>query len=423
MQVSCTGTGHLYNDHLENLDDFSLIGIFDSVDLKDLINIALSSRRFEDIISKYYITRKYRLNERKIQIIVTATAEISVDTQSTKIASGLNETLQVLEMFGHAFYHLDIRFYSFGSQISEQISKYLKKYCSHAFQKATIHTVVNMKKPFILPHIDSLTVNNINTNVAPIQFNVQFSNIQSLAVHFPRDLASIQFHFAHLVDFSLGIRANGQISGFLWDFLRLNPQIRTFHTPLFKDHTYFERLNEALVNLTTLTVINSGISRNPTDQPIVCFQNVREFILDVHFYYSFAIGDALPLIGFEQLETFKLHGNSIEAIEGLFGFFKENPTLSRLDLGEWVMNYEHLREIVEIMDNLKEITVAVTTIEVIDEFRNYLMDDDSSIHLEKVFVKTTQDIRERILDSLPCTWQMVGEFPEDPKIILLFRRI
>lgn len=94
---------------LESLDDFSLMGIFDELNLVDLLKIASLNPRFKEIISDHYIVAKYGLDKSRIYITVASTVIVGYEddkNSSPTFAFTYEQALSALENFGGSFINL-----------------------------------------------------------------------------------------------------------------------------------------------------------------------------------------------------------------------------------------------------------------------------------------------------------------------------
>lgn len=140
----------------------------------------------------------------------------------------------------------------------------------------------------------------------------------------------------------------------LFDFIRLNPQIRHFETTIFQNYSYFRQISETFNNLETLEIENEEMCEcvNVANETIQ-FGGVKHFelILDREIDGYSNLWQKIPSMQFGQLETLKVialtpDDSSAELIDVICGIIAQNRMLQSIDLRipEW--SFEQMQRLV-----------------------------------------------------------------------------
>lgn len=164
-------------------------------------------------------------------------------------------------------------------------------------------------------------------------------------------------HYPHLTNFTLGsfVKDNDR-NPHVHAFVRLNPQLRSFHTTMRKNASYIAFLNDMLPNLESLGI---EIFLSNDVVPIESgtrFKNVKEFTLKLRFFgeHYRAIGN----ISFDRLETFILDDAffSTGVKEDVIELILNNRNLRAFKASQCLTNEQTLR-LVNALPELEEISL------------------------------------------------------------------
>lgn len=177
---------------LEDLDNYSLLLIFDLLPDDDLFTLAELNVRFRDLIFRHYFNRKYdikwdeetirlRIEEYNVSLRLANYTEIAYDTK---------QTLGMLLMFGHLFPRLDIEYHTRANPNVDvqKIATFIKRYCNQAAQRMVIHyntdyyrSNVNNTANITFDNVDYVTL-RVWTSPVLIQLNDTFPRMQRLTI-------------------------------------------------------------------------------------------------------------------------------------------------------------------------------------------------------------------------------------------------
>lgn len=379
---------------LDQLEHYSLLTIFDSLDLRDYYSIAALNDRFHQLIVDHYMIGRHHFNEREITITINEWCTIRT-AEMQYLADGCDETLLVLEKFGEVFHNFKIQFNSFGNTQSRKIINAFGKYgknvdLSIVIQSIAENTLNNWK--FQLENVKSvaITATRYIDQMRLIEF---FPNIEELSLQC-NEMPVIGYHFPNLTKFhiftfthDLDISSNSQ----LFTFLHFNPQLRDFSTPFFNNnHSYINFVNEMLPNLHTLAIHDISANDNPTNE-IVVFKNVKSytFAMDRLLDRTVDIRNKVPSIQFECLEslTFSTSLETTHAYDHLIEVIGQYNTVKSLNLAWTEFTQSQFALLVQSLPELEKLVLAWKQTDTSNAFFSFLDTDES--HKRLNFVKVT----------------------------------
>lgn len=368
-------------NRLDHLDDFSLMNMFDFLDLPDIIKVTEMNLRFEQIIMRHYLTHKFHLNTIPITIVVNEETTISAAYSDKPFAIGHEQSVWVLQRFGHIFSHINLHYQSFRSYESQEITYYIDKKCPKALKEVTISGLsdYSLDWPYTYEYVTCVTLNNLPQE-NHIELNRLFPHMEKLVFNnSAKAQAVINHYFPHLIDFSIRFQSEvSSVSRYLTNFIRLNRQIRNFDTPIFTNPTYLQYVNEMFGNLEILTIRNEfGTIVHPNHETVQ-FKKVTKFSL----YLSQSdennenvnLRQILPPIEFDKLESFELFSTCSNSIDALINVIARNRELKSVRIGACELTYDQLRTLVQSLPTLKELAVDWHHTAGLYEIRRFLMD-------------------------------------------------
>lgn len=390
--------------HFEQLDDYSLMNIFDYLLLSDLIAVAQMNPRFADIIQNRYLISKYRFHEREIngftRIAHSSLHYIDKRYYYHYITKSLDETLFVLKQFGHIFKQLRHKVDDFGGPDSQKILEYSDKFCpqaakmikicsvdyeplanwTYSFDETTTHIIIEVYFDYFVPlnvlypRMKQLTVNNLS--------------------------ASMVQHYPNLTSFSIISRFNDpHVPG----FVRLNPQLSYFHAIVSHNASNVEYLNEMLPNMKSLG-IRLEVRTPNFNSKIVRFRNVKEFRLDASVCTTVPeYWNAIDNIQFDQLEVLKL-AISTYSPERIVEIIIKNRGLKKVEV-DFQITEALLLELVGALPQLEELTVRFYD-GILNSLRTILGNYGINT-LNIVSCYSQRMSSEDFLDFIPTNWQVV----------------
>lgn len=390
----------------EQLDDFSLMNIFDYLAVDELVTVSELNGRFASIIAEHYIISKYQLDDRLINIFIEhprCQIAYTVGEQYLPIASGLNQTLWVLKHFGYIFNTIRFEVSYFGNVESQKIFEYTAKYCTHAKKTISIEGVDTEQVANWTHSFDENTmhIELYTKNYNSVPLNEFFPFMQEISIFHTLD--SIAHHFPHLTKCSL---YSAHRNDYLMTFFQLNPQLIEFHDTIYNNERYVRYLNQMLPNLESLSI---RICRDPIaslEREIIHFKNVKKFsmgIVGMDEVQSFR-RDVLN-ITFDQLESFTLKRTPNHYTADLVQIIAANAGLEVVDTNI-KMKSEQLQGLVKALPRLKEMTLYCYT-GILIALQRLLSENHE---LEKIrLMHCVKESLEDLAELSPITWAVVAK--------------
>lgn len=325
------------------------------------------------------------------------------------------EILFFLQRFGHIFTDLKIKVSVDGYKQIEQIQAGINKYCTNAIQEIIVYREEKhkgaMDKNISFVHVKKVTVYNLGI-VKTIRLDQAFPLMEVLNIDRQRDLDQ---HYPHLTTIKFPLQYGYSDVSDLSDFVRLNPQLRNFDSPIYNNATYLTSLSDMLHNLESLS-LGALLSEEYTFDafPIARFKRVKSFSLNVNLYanarlWTSALRQILASIQFDQLESFSLHPTRPQSIDFLIGLIVRNTAL-RSVVVESELTFDQLTALVTSLPVLKELTVdwqKASTLGVLREILEHVI--RSNHNLETFTVRLSQydqltfaDVAELIPHGWSC---------------------
>lgn len=353
---------------LDVLDDFSLMIIFDLLDVSDLMKIATLSPRFHQLTLDHYITAKYHIEEHEIFLYLRITVIMEYemgDILHSPIADQYEDVLTVLQLFGHIFKRLNIQIYSRGCKYAEETQSLVNKYCSSAFQKITIHNYHALQCPVNVnisyPNATHVVLND-HDDYFPVdrfRLDVAFPQMQHLAVDCR---IALHNHYPHLIEALFGKNYGHPhyLAPELSVFIRLNPQLRRIKTPAFNIATYLPNLSD----LPHLEYLSLGLlwksDYNIFAPSIARFKHLKQFSLNVD-EYSMVSGNMLPQellssMQFDRLESFTVYSRNPTNPDFLIAMMAKNTQLQNVTINS-EFSFNNLSNLIQALPQLKELNI------------------------------------------------------------------
>lgn len=426
------------HNSLDRLDDFSLLAILDYVRLADLLAIGSMNERFSELVTKHFLIPIYHFNAATITISLdnhVYLGEDDLDDELTPYVAGLNQTLTVLQTFGHIFDRLHIKVNVRGYKFIGNISSAVNRHCAMAAQKVTLHrgTATAGDWPFSFANATILHIRHINAAgfVETLRLNAAFPRLQQLDLDFGANLTFLHQHFPSMRQFALRTSFAVEDAANLREFFRLNAQLRRIRTPLFFNPDYLHDINELLPALEALTIknLNSHVYvRDSAASHLVRFKNVRHFTLDLFTYnckWNGALRDRLTAIEFDGLESYAVTSNVDGSADYLIGLIVRNAAVQRVKMTSTELDGDQLARLLAGLAELKELTVGwsdQSTRHVLWQF----MSDALVTKLQKVNVLVLEHrslYADEISATVPGGWTHSGTRPVRSTHMVHFERL
>lgn len=390
--------------------------------LFDLINVATLGDRFMHLIKTHYIIGKYRLHEQRVRIVYGESllddsiyAIVSFGANNC-IANGYNESLAVLRSFGSTFARVEVDFGAGSYRSAGEVSHYLNTYCAAPSIRLIRGAVDSYAPPVNVTFAGATAVTleedfTSDSFVDEIRLDRTFPHMQTLTIDYYRQLESLARSYPNLREFRL--RTTDKTENFtkLYEFFRLNQQLRTIHTPLYLDHEYLRRLNAALPDIESLSLTNNHVDAYESAGGVVEFANVKELALTLRLYSGLAgVPERLALIRFKQLRTISIASMGGSVTDFLVEWMASNGQLTTVSMERVELSADQLRRLVELLPALQELSFEWSDRAALAELRAFLAGITSdALKGVTVFVPKSLPAAE-VMALVPAKWtlQRVG---------------
>lgn len=339
---------------LDELDDSTLMNIFDQMPSHELIKLAVLRPRFAHIIK-----RQFRLDDKEIVMSPDGLLyhEDKKKWRNSYITRDSSQTVDALQLFGSKIENFRYEMpYGADQGWAEKILPFEKFY-----PQATKTIDIIFFDPLNL----NCTFGNKTTKVAlhayeyqPIPLNKFFPFMQELSVLSVRK--SLIQHYPRLEKLIVKHPPVGERNSTLLEFFGLNPQLRHFDGAMrVRIVPYLKDMSELLPNLEVLSLNLDFFAINKIPEN-VHFKNVKEFSLSI---ISGGITDPLRFridnITFDQLETLTIETTQTDraaVYADVMQIILQAKSLKKLEMDLRITTEELLR-LVKELPKLQELSI------------------------------------------------------------------
>lgn len=391
--------------YLDQLDDYSLMNIFDFLYDNDVIAIAEISPRFADIILKHYIIGTLRLHEKPIDLLLGAACPnlMYIDTTNQKavLTQDPNKIISALKLFGHIFSHITFDVLAFGNSDTQKFVKHVDCYCKNATKRVIINSVDEKALAnwtYSFDHTATEVI--VRTDLEkPIQYKKLFPFMQRLAA--VNLLNQNIEHYPHLTNYSIQSTLNHDN---VQQFLRLNPQIQHLQIAVRNNVSHVRYLAELLPFLESISLNVEIVSPN-IDPAVIHFKTVKEFTLTIsNIDETPVFRNVIGSVQFDQLEMFHLRVfYATSADDQIIEMISKNAGLKRFETNLRMTN-ETFNGFLQALPELKEISI-----DWVDEMSNSLETFFVQNHgLTKINFKHFYLRSEAVfMEKIPLNWHKI----------------
>lgn len=394
----------------DSLDGFTLSSIMDHLNLIDSINMAVVAPQHRNTIARYIIMDKFKLHEQEISIIFNKDPHIAV-TNHGRIANGLDEVLSILNSFGYIFKRIKVHIYPNGPLSTATIAQYLTKYCPEAEQNLVFYSTILKEWDFSFVNATKIIFYRSILHKNDVPLNRWFPRMKQLELNEPFSLGMLNQHFPQLTTFILRVNYETDTIVDFREFIRLNPQIRSFEMPLTRDNSILCHLNEMMPNLETL-IIGKAKGVFPyldADRP-THFKNVKHFSWGItkanSGVWDTKILDRFRTMTFDHLEAIVIDSDESRACEIHIGAIVKNTELKKVEIPTCEMRLEYLTRLVQGLPDLKVLTIGWERIYTLSALERFLAID---MEVEQINIRIVDENKElskdRILKVIPSKWK------------------
>lgn len=403
--------------HFNQMDNSTFLNIFESIPVVDLPRIAEMNPRLADIIEHHYIRGKLRLHEKSIFFLLSTeydsepttfsyanTSQLKLDPENDSIELWhSHNAMLAFKQFGHIFTDITLGLMKFGSQESQQLFKFVDTNCKNATKQVII---VRAKDEEVTKW--KYTFDDKTTQVA---VNTEFSKSLPINDFFPymerlfitNITTPFVRHYPHLTKVLITKFENNNRNPNVYEFVRLNPQLRSFDSSMENNLSFVKYLNRMLPNLESLGIYLSPCenSSNIAETNLgVTFKNVKEFTLRTKGEFGEAFGN----ISFDQLESYILENkfDRVNVTDDLLDLILNNENLKFFKTKQKMTSKQLLRLVRELPE-LEEISID-WDYGVFDAFEAIFNAKQPKLRRIDVRFFDSSETIDWIIDIIPSTW-------------------
>lgn len=401
---------------LEQLDDYSLLGIIECLPYNDTLKLLTTSKRFQNVITQKLLEKKF--SERMFRFEVGGSKWKFYDDPI--ILDSYESIMEALENSGHLIKRLIFDSNQLDSEQILNISHAIEQHLSGSLVEISLKDMFGenllsiANRAFLKVTSVSLTG---NIHLGRLRLYEIFPNIKEFTVSSISTLPNETLH--HKYDQLTRVTSydKSDKNSKLLPFLQWNPQIRVLNLSPLPSLEVLQSLNKSLSNLEILYLSCSlgGCYENSGNHQIVYLESVRnlEIRMNGHIIetYPLSTGQLEEL----SIIAYRLGDFSIRLI-------KENKNLRILHIPEMFRPNDFLRVVNALNDltKLKEVTLTWNKELNQAEFQ-HLINDFEQLNIAK-FIVENPDQRDELFSNISNKWRLTNEEIIHHRIHLTFLR-
>lgn len=412
----------------EQLDDYSLMDIFDHLQYGDLLNLAASSPRFYTLVYDGYfkgrmasstvVIDKYGRNAKPSDLIIT----------------DYTHAIKTLEQFGGLIKMLRFDEYMFNGHESEKILQHIAQYTSNTLTELSLFAAssehgfpLTSTTNYTFPHVTSLHLRAI-IFLDNFQLERIYPNLNRLKIELRggyHELSSLERRFNNLqhVDFGFGDKryddtADREVIN-AFSIFAMNPQLESVALDVFPTRGLLEAMNNTLPNLNTLSIRYTLIDyqRTHVDRQPIYLGNVRTLHMEYpHNPWSYEDLVSFP-INFDRLREVEYKTRHLS--EEPTRLFEQNehlkvlslPTIIAYGIPKLLRISEHFRELEVFTVNWSAEISEADTLQLMNIGR-----------LTQITFIVKEKDKQMLKSIVPLVWTPMEEWFADGKINLTYKR-
>lgn len=418
----------------DHLDTYSLLHILDYLEPVDLLPVAELSSRLQQIIADYYITSEYRVHEKGLCIYATNDTQAAVVirlTHEQRPFSGQHVVQRVFHTFGHTIRRLNVHIHSMDRLDDiHEIDRCIRTYSGNILHEIVFY---NLQQELLfvwrvsLEAVTSVTLAGTHVSEFSTDLNTFFPKLRKLTIEVEstRNLDCISKAFPHLLELTVKMSFSYDMSSFVMNALRMNPQIRVVRSSQFGDTAFLRAVNDNLPHLESFAVMTHLYclyDLNRSGQ-FIRFENVMDLSITIgdRDHGGFSTEHRNVMVRFDRLKSLELTLHGPGSVDSLITFAGEYKTLTKLRINSDI-THQHLQRIIQLLPVLQEITVEFNSILMFDEIRPFFMVDTELKRLIVIF-RTFAWNRNDIQLALSANWSFIERNTDAFRTTLLFFQV
>lgn len=378
-----------------------------------------------ETITRYCLMDKFKLHKHEISITFNKDPHIA-DIENGRFATGLNRVLFVLHSYGHIFTRIKVHIYPNGPSSIASISNYINKYCPNAKQELIFYSIIQKEWDFSFENATKIAFHRFIMRSNDIPFEKLFPRMEQLEMIEPFSFGVLGQHLPQLKTFTLRVSFEADSNADLREFIRLNPQLRSFQMPLTRNNSILCYLNEMIPNLESLIIGKAnGVWPYIDVDRSIHFNNVKHFSWGItkanSGIWDTKIRHRFRTMVFDRLESIVIDSDESYAAEIHVADIVDNKKLKMVAIPTCEMRFEYLVRLVQGLPELKVLTIGwsmVNTLPVLERFLSIDMEVEQ-INIQLVD-HTMQLSEEHILRAIPSKWKLIAKQAIDGVEVLSF---
>lgn len=387
---------------LDQMDTYSLLGIFDNLNFEELLYTADISARIRDIIETHYMVPKYQIHEKPTFISLY---DKSDESSAYLVIQKTLNILKFLRNFGHNIEKIKFDAYGYGDD-DTIISEYIAKYCSNSLNEINLYD-----GGYYLLNAANETFNQIRSlhfavsekKLNNLEIHRIYPRLERLKIYARRPIASqyLAYEFPYLIDLDYSDGESSVDYSTLQRLLEANAQLRSLSINMLTTFEALQMIHDNSPALETLSFVRREGDFFDANRTIH-FESVRNFA--VHkIVTDFDGRDDFP-ITFEHLNSLEIAAILNEA---MFDLIQRNQKIEMLSISYRVAerSMKRLLNILNDFSTLKTITLLWPIHMDSDEFWTSLNGLKSLTTIK--FMSWTRHL-DGLSEEMPTNWKHVG---------------
>lgn len=402
--------------NLNNLDNYTLLNIFEWLNFESSLNLAESDERFHQLFTDHVVQPKFKLHERIVNIqkvpFHQRTNDIIEIYNGRITINRLENVHRVLSNIGHLITKIEFDAIRFNKTEIMKIAQYINEFCSESLQSLLIKPqngdlFVNWSKPFT--GVENVTLfgafvfGNIPFEQLFPQIRVFNVKLYHLSYDTSRDLSFLEMRLPNLQHLTVDIGLTNTKNPSIKEFLRLNPQIRYFATKNFVNMEFLQFMSETLRHLEELKLGSHDRDfLSEINLPRIQFDAVKRFALAL---YRARPPKTFPL-EFQHLES--LHLTTHELFEPFIEMISRCSYLKRLEIDVAQPDLVQLKRILNSSPQLRDIRAPLEK-NIDGNGISGIFEEPTQLNTITVTFFTRTGRRETLLEKIPAQWTLIDE--------------
>lgn len=397
-------------NQLEQLDDFTLLSVFNTMTLEGILRFSERNERFRHLIETYDMIRRFAPQHKWLIINSNVSTFENIRIAGNQIILNDVETIQLaLRTLGPQVERVQFNCHNFTKPEVLAIGQTLNRHCS-----ASLVAIVLLSPAENLPNDWTNrfeAVKNVSMDLTHggtlRQVHESFPNVEQieLSLRYHSNVDFLKHPMEKLQHLHIFDGPSSQIEEHPQEVIGLHRQLRSFwFTEIGRPH-FVEVLSAALPDLESLALsIDNFDMRFQGHDLKMHFPKVTEFMLTVREMSNIVKKESVPF-SFDRLERFELKSASVP--ECWINFIGANKQLRWISLPWTELRGEQMQEIVERSPRLEEIVVTWSEAQHNDVFGRYF---GAASKLKRIGVVPKEaDDRVALLAIMSPKWRLIDE--------------